>query len=88
MIPLVAEYRAKGYPVRELKTYSGTTIVGFPTAPLICQLGMGDKLVTAAEATPEEQYEYLRLLEKYWIRGVDEAGQPGSKNAGIRSATH
>ena len=74
--PLVAEYRAKGYPVRELKTYSGTTIVGFPTAPLICQLGMGDKLVTAAEATPEEQYEYLRLLEKYWIRGVDEAGQP------------
>lgn len=72
--PLVEEYRAKGYPVRKLKTYSGTTIVGFPTAPLICQLGMGDKLVTAAEATPEEQYEYLRLMEKYWIRGVEEDG--------------
>lgn len=72
--PLVEEYRAKGYPVRELKTYSGTIIVGFPTQPLICSLGMGEKLVTAAEATPEEQYEYLRLLEKYWIRGVEEDG--------------
>ena len=72
--PLIDEYRAKGYPVRKLKTYSGTTIVGFPTAPLICTLGMGDKLVTAAEATPEEQYQYLRLMEKYWIRGVEEDG--------------
>lgn len=72
--PLVAEYEANGYPVRKLKTYSGTTIVGFPTVPLICTLGMGDKLVTAAEATPEEQYQYLRLLEKYWIVGVAEDG--------------
>ena len=24
----------------------------------------------------QEQYQYLRLLEKYWIRGVDEKGQP------------
>ena len=72
--PLVEEYRAKGYPIRKLRTYSGTTIVGFPTQPLICTLGMGDKLVTAAEATPEEQYQYLRLLEKYWITGVEEDG--------------
>lgn len=72
--PLIEEYRAKGYPIRKLQTYSGTTIVGFPTAPLICTLGMGDKLVTAAEATPEEQYEYLRLMEKYWIVGVEEDG--------------
>jgi hypothetical protein len=72
--PLIEEYRAKGYPVRELRIYSGTTIVGFPTKPTICTLGMGDKLVTAAEATPEEQYEYLRLLEKYWVTGVEEDG--------------
>lgn len=72
--PLIAEYEAKGYPIRHLKTYSGTTIVGFPTAPMICTLGMGDKLVTAAEATPEEQYQYLRLMEKYWITGVEEDG--------------
>lgn len=72
--PLIDQYVQMGYPVRELKTYGGTTIVGFPTQPLICSLGMGDKLVTAAEATPEEQYQYLRLLEKYWIRGVEEDG--------------
>ena len=60
--------------MRKLKTYSGTTIVGFPTAPLICRLGMGAKLVTAAEATPEEQSQYLRRMEKYWIRGVEEDG--------------
>jgi len=72
--PLVEDYKAKGYPVRKLQTYQGTTIVGFPTSLEICKLGMGDKLVTAAEATPEEQYRYLFLLEKYWIRGVEEDG--------------
>jgi adenosylcobalamin-dependent ribonucleoside-triphosphate reductase len=72
--PLIGEYSERGYPVKKLKTYSGTTIVGFPTKPTICDLGMGDKLVTAAEATPEEQYQYLRLLEKYWIGGVEEDG--------------
>lgn len=67
--PLIEDYKRKGYPIRKLQSYSGTTIVGFPTAPTICKLGMGDKLVTAAEATPEEQYEYLRLMEKYWLHG-------------------
>lgn len=80
--PLVGVYEAKGYPVRKLRTYSGTTIVGFPTAPLICTLGMGDRLVTAAEATPEEQYQFLRLMEKYWIQGVAEDGVTPLKNTG------
>jgi adenosylcobalamin-dependent ribonucleoside-triphosphate reductase len=70
--PLVEEYAAKGYPIRRLTSYEGTTIVGFPTEPAICQMDGGDWIVTAGEATPEEQYEFLRLLEKYWIRGVAE----------------
>lgn len=70
--PLIETYRANGYPVKQLKTYSGTTIVGFPTVPEICKLGMGERLVTAPEATPEEQYEFLRLLEKWWIDGYRE----------------
>ncbi len=80
--PLIQTYADKGYPVRKLQVYSGTTIVGFPTQPAICRLGMGNKLVTAAEATPEEQYQYLRLLEKYWIQGVDAEGNllPDSGN--------
>jgi adenosylcobalamin-dependent ribonucleoside-triphosphate reductase len=72
--PLVKQYEQLGYPIKKLQVYAGTTIVGFPTRPEICKLGMGDKLVTAAEATPEEQYEYLRLLEKYWIHGMGEDG--------------
>lgn len=62
--PLLDDYRAKGYPVRELTSYKGTTIVGFPTAPVICTMG---DVVTAGEATPEEQFRWLRLLEAFWI---------------------
>jgi glutaredoxin len=74
--PLVATYQAAGYPVRELKTYSGTTIVGFPTQPAIGALGMGEALVTASEATPREQYLWLKYGEHFWIKGTDEEGYP------------
>lgn len=68
--PLVAQYEAAGYPVRrELRTYKGHTIVGFPTEPTIASLGMGDELVLAGEATPEDQYIWLRLGEFFWIEG-------------------
>lgn len=80
--PLIEVYRAKGYPVKALQIYKGMTIVGFPTQPLICSLGMGDKLVTAAEATPEEQYAFLQLLEKYWIIGVAEDGVTPLRDTG------
>lgn len=80
--PLIQQYKDKGYPVRELQVYKGMTIVGFPTQPLICTLGMGDSLVTAAEATPEEQYRFLQLLEKYWITGVSEDGVTPLRESG------
>ena len=73
---MIKKYKKMGYPIKELKSYQGTTAVGFPTQPEICKLGMNGKLVTASEATPEEQYKWLMLLEKYWIRGMDEKGQP------------
>jgi len=73
--PQVKRYQAKGYPIKELVSYKGSTAVGFPTQPLICRLGMEEKLVTAGEATPEQQYKWLMLLEKYWIVGIDEAGK-------------
>lgn len=80
--PKIEEYRKLGYPIKELRSYSGTTVVGFPTVPTICTLGMGDELVTAAEATPEEQYQWLRLLEKYWIVGVEEDGVTPLRDTG------
>lgn len=79
---LVEQYREAGYPTLELKTYKNTVIVGFPTQPLIATLGMGNKLVTAANATPEEQYRWLMLGEKYWIRGVDDDGVSLSEDTG------
>lgn len=80
--PLVKKYQKLGYPTKELKTYQGTTVVGFPTQPEICKLGMNGQLVTAAEATPKEQYQWLMLIEKYWIVGVDEAGNPLEEDTG------
>jgi intein/homing endonuclease len=74
--PLVEVYKKAGYPVRKLTQYTNTTIVGFPTEPTITTLGMGDKLVTAANATPEEQFKWLMLGEKYWICGVTPDGKP------------
>lgn len=72
--PLLPELIATGYPWRELKTFPGMTIIGFPTRPLITRLGMDDRLVTAPEATPAEQYQWLRLLEKHWL-GRHQANQ-------------
>ncbi|WP_245217260.1 recombinase [Roseomonas nitratireducens] len=72
--PLIADYAARGYPVRALETFPGVTVVGFPTLPLIQRLGIGERLVTAPEATPEEQYRWLELLERHWI-GRDRGNQ-------------
>jgi ribonucleoside-triphosphate reductase (formate) len=80
--PLVEEYKGAGYPWQELRQYSGTVIIGFPTAPTISNLDIGEHLVLAGEATPEEQYKWLTLGEKYWINGVDEEGSPVEENYG------
>ena len=74
--PLVQQYMKAGYPTRVLKTYEGTTIVGFPTAPELTKLGLGTRLVTAAQATPEQQYQWLQLGEKYWLFGGNPPATP------------
>jgi hypothetical protein len=72
--PLLGQYADRGYPVRELKSFPGMAIVGFPTMPRIQRLGIGEKLVTAPEASPEAQYGWLRLLERHWI-GAEQGNQ-------------
>ena len=64
---LLPDYEARGYPVKALRSFPGMSIVGFPTLPLIQRLGMGERVVTAPEATPAQQYRWLWLLERYWI---------------------
>lgn len=86
--PLVDDYEQRGYPVRrDLKDYEGSVIVGFPTQPEICKLGMGDKLVTISDATIQEQFQWLFLIEKYWIVGVNKDGIPRSDRGNQISAT-
>jgi hypothetical protein len=72
--PLLAEFEARGYPIRELQSFPGMTIVGFPTKPLLTRLGVGDRLVTAPEATPQNHYDWLKLLERHWL-GVERGNQ-------------
>ena len=74
--PLIETYRAAGYPTRSLKSYKNTIIVGFPTKLIICDQIPAGKIVYAGQATPEQQYQWLKLLEKYWIECVDEDGKP------------
>ena len=72
--PLLQDYKDRGYPIRELQNFPGMTIVGFPTVPLLTRLSIGHRCVTANDAPPEDQYKWLRLLEKYWI-GEDQGNQ-------------
>jgi len=72
--PLLAEYSRRGYPLRELVSFPGMTIVGFPTVPLLVRLNLGHLCVTASEASPESQYQWIRLLEKHWI-GASQGNQ-------------
>lgn len=65
--PLLAAYEARGYPVRTLESFPGMSVVGFPTMPRIQRLGIGDRLITAPEATPAQHYAWLRLLERHWL---------------------
>jgi hypothetical protein len=72
--PLLADYEARGYPVKALRSFPGMSVVGFPTLPLIQRLGLGDKLKTAPEASPEDQYRWLALMERHWI-GAERGNQ-------------
>lgn len=80
--PLVKKYIKAGYPSKELTSYKNTIVIGFPTSPVISTIMPSEKLVTASEATPEEQYTWLKLGEKYWITGVKEDGSCLENNTG------
>ena len=71
---LLADYEARKYPIRALRSFPGMSVVGFPTLPLIQRLGIGDRLVTASDAPPEAQYRWLALLEQHWI-GAERGNQ-------------
>jgi len=71
---LLRDYEERGYPIRNLRSFPDMSIVGFPTLSLIQRLGLGERLVTAPEASPSQHYRWLQLLERHWI-GADRGNQ-------------
>lgn len=63
----LVDFQRRGYPTRDVShAYPNHWIVGFPTCLPIGKL-MGDRVVLAGQATPADQYEWLRLLEQNWL---------------------
>ena len=78
--PVLAEFEAKGYPMKDIShMYNNAVVVGFPTKQTIADL-LGDEVVCAEDTDPAEQFEWLRLLERYWF-GFNDDGSP--RNAQI-----
>jgi hypothetical protein len=65
--PELQELKARGYPTKDVTaSYPGHWVVGFPTELPIGKL-MGQDFTAAGEATPGEQYRWLKLIEQYWL---------------------
>lgn len=65
--PDIKSLTDRGYPLKDIShRYSGHVAIGFPTKQPIVDL-MGDKVTTADETTPEENFKWLRLLEHHWL---------------------
>jgi hypothetical protein len=55
----------RGYPTRFLQN-KRQSIVGFPTS-LKLSRDMGDQAVVAGDLTPDQQFKWIGLIEKYWL---------------------
>ena len=61
---------SRGYPVKDIRNYySGYYVAGFPTKQPLVDLMGPENVVTADETTPEENFKWLLLLEKFWLGG-------------------
>jgi adenosylcobalamin-dependent ribonucleoside-triphosphate reductase len=65
--PEVEAHKLRGYPVKDVShQYSGHVVVGFPTRMPVAEL-MGEDVTVAQDATPEEHYQWLKMLETHWL---------------------
>jgi adenosylcobalamin-dependent ribonucleoside-triphosphate reductase len=73
--PALQDYKDRGYPIKDIShMYHNYMVVGFPTKMGLADT-LGDRTVTAYDASTSEQFEWLRLIEKFWF-GTDENGKP------------
>ncbi|MDE2426258.1 MAG: ribonucleoside-diphosphate reductase [Elusimicrobia bacterium] len=66
--PKLEEFGQRGYPMKDVSAqYADTVVVGFPTClPIVEEIPLAF-LRTASEVSPEDQYAWVRLLEKHWL---------------------
>jgi len=68
--PDLAELKSRGYPTRDISAkYPDHHIVGFPTKQPIVDLMGAENVITADETSPAENYQWLQLLERFWLGG-------------------
>ena len=89
--PGLNEFKQRGYPVRDISRseirvdddegkeftvngYGNTCIVGFPTKMDLADI-MGEHMVTASDITLQQNFAWLRLLEKYLLGGNGRGNQ-------------
>jgi hypothetical protein len=71
--PIVTEYSKCGYVIKDIShKYPGYVVVGFPTIqPYVLALREAgvpeDQIVKANKLSMEDNYKWLRLLEKFWL---------------------
>ena len=66
----------RGYPVKDIShRYPEYWVVGFPTHQRIVDLMGAENVVTADETTPEQNFIWLQLLERFWLGGAKENNQ-------------
>lgn len=66
----------RGYPSKSIShKYPDYWVVGFPTKQRIVDNMGAENVVTADEATPEENFQWLGLLEHFWLGGGKDNNQ-------------
>lgn len=68
--PVLGIYKKAGYTVRDLKSYSNTSIVSFPVTMALSELNIPEnKQVISKDVHIRDHFKWISLLEKYWISG-------------------
>lgn len=64
------DHERRGYPIKDVShQYQGSIVVGFPTKQRILDVMPEDKVVLATDASIEDHYKWISLLEKFWMGG-------------------
>ena len=62
------EYIKRGYPIKDVShAYTNCVVVGFPTKHPSTEVIPDNVMLTASDVTPEDQFKWVKLIEKFWF---------------------